>query len=160
VVLLNSSMIKSFIALPFKYKRIAFRSWCLFIYWHVLISHVPYKFWKNNIVFKQNLSNSTDVTLAETRRIVAVIESVGRHHFMQVNCLRRCMVQRILLNSLNITTNLVIGVKKQQGEFSAHCWLTHNNRIINDSEQTIAEYVVLEEINIDTNNTSILKKLF
>lgn len=98
---------------------------------------------------------STDTSLSEVRQLIKLSESVGKHHFIKVNCLRRAMVQKSLLERLGVSSHLVIGVKKDQNDFAAHCWLTYQNQIINDSKETTSEYIALEKL--DTNTSSIFK---
>jgi hypothetical protein len=95
--------------------------------------------------------------LSEVSQVIKLSESVGRHHFVKVNCLRRCMVQKSLLKRMGICSHLIIGVKKQQQVFAAHCWLTHQNHIINDSQDTTSEYIALEKI--DDSNATIFTHL-
>jgi hypothetical protein len=139
--------------MPLSHKIIVCRLWCSFMYWHLLISYIPYKWWKSKI--NSRPSTSSDKAMFEIQQLVKLAESVGRHHLVKVNCLRRCMVQKTLLNRMGINTHLILGVKKQQKIFAAHCWLTHNNKIINDSESITNEYVVLQKIDSNTSNIFI-----
>jgi hypothetical protein len=148
-------MLKTLIALPMESKCIALRCWFSFVYWHMVIAYLPYRFWKQSISAKAK--NITDISITEIRNLIRITESVGRHHFVKVNCLRRCMVQKSVLQRRGIDCTLVFGVKKTQNTFAAHCWLTHQNQIINDSQDTTSEYVALEKA--DTNNANILKNL-
>jgi hypothetical protein len=90
--------------------------------------------------------------LSEVLQLIKLSEGVGRHHFVKVNCLRRCLVQKTLLARTGISSHLIIGVKKHQQVFAAHCWLTYQNHIINDSQDTTGEYIALEKIDSDTSN--------
>ena len=145
------NFLKKWLALPITHQLIACRLWWSFIYWHWVIEYVPFRFWKKHII---DISNQlTDMPLAEVRQLIKISESVARHHFIKVNCLRRCMVQKSLLDRMGISSHLIIGVKKNQQIFAAHCWLTYQNHIINDTQDTTSEYVALEKI--DTSNASI-----
>jgi hypothetical protein len=118
-----------------------------------VIAYVPFRFWKHRIA---DISNQlTDVPPPEIRQLIKLSESVGRHHFIKTNCLRRSMVQKSLLERMGIRCKLIIGVKKSHQSFAAHCWLTYQNQIINDSVDNIDEYIALEKI--DVNTTNILK---
>lgn len=140
---------------------IALKAWYLFIYWDILISVVPYKYWKNKL-FKSS-HTFTDGTIADVISITQLIEKVARNHFVKINCLRRCAVQKQLLTKLGFAPQLVFGVKKQQDNLSApvsthfyaHCWLTFNGQIINDSKEETNQYVALH--NHDKEQNQILK---
>jgi hypothetical protein len=95
------------------------------------------------------------MSIFEVNQLIQLSEKVGRHHFVKVNCLRRCLVQKSLLKRLGVPVQLVIGVKKEQQAIAAHCWLTYQNKIINDSTDTTSEYVTLQKI--DKNNANIFK---
>ena len=139
--------------MPSQHKGIVCRLWCSFIYWHLVIGYLPFRLWKRHVIETSN--QLTDMPLAEVRQLIKLSESVGRHHFVKVNCLRRSIVQKSLLERMGISSHLVIGVKKTQQVFAAHCWLTYQNHIINDSQQSTSEYIALEKI--DTNNANIFK---
>jgi hypothetical protein len=137
--------------LPNKHKLLVCRLWWSFIYWHLVIKYLPFRFWKQHTI---NVSNqSTDISLAEIRQLIKLSESVGRHHFIKVNCLRRSMAQKSLLERLGVGVRLIIGVKKDQQAFAAHCWLTYQNQIINDSQDNTSEYIALEKA--DASNANI-----
>ena len=142
--------LKKRIALSGKHKLIICRLWCSFIVWHWVIAYVPFRFWKHHIT---DISNQlTDVPPPEVRQLIKLSESVGRHHFIKTNCLRRSMVQKSLLDRMGIRCKLIIGVKKSHHSLAAHCWLTYQNQIINDSQDNTNEYIALEKIDINTKN--------
>jgi hypothetical protein len=149
------NFLKKWSTLPTKHKRIVCRLWGSFVYWHLIITYLPFRLWKHHIADTPH--QLTDMPISEVRRLIKLSESVGRHHFIKVNCLRRCMVQKSLLNRIGISNKLIIGVKKSQQNFAAHCWLTHQNQVINDSLDSTNEYIALEKIE---NNTANIFKHF
>jgi hypothetical protein len=142
-------------ALPTQHKLIMCRLWGSFIYWHMLIAYLPFRCWKYQLI--DTAHQLVDMPVFEVRQLIKLSESVGRNHFIKINCLRRCMVQKALLNRMGINTELKIGVKKNQQLFAAHCWLTYQNHIINDSQTSTSEYIVLKKL--DANNPTIFKHL-
>jgi hypothetical protein len=140
-------------ALPGKQILMASRLWCSFIVWHWVIAYLPFRFWKHHII--NTSAQLTDMPLSEVKKLIKLSESVARHHFIKINCLRRCMVQKSLLKRMGINSQLIIGVQKNQQVFAAHCWLTYQNHNINDSQDTTSEYITLQKI--DTNTANILK---
>lgn len=147
--------LKKCLTMPWQHKVMACRLWWSYIYWHCLIAYVPFRFWKQHMTNNSNQLANTSLPLTKVQQLIQLSESVGRHHFIKVNCLRRSMVQKALLNRMGISSQLVIGVKKSQKLFAAHCWLTYQNQIINDSQDNTSEYITLEKI--DANNASIIK---
>lgn len=153
------SYLKQWFVLPHEDKLIACRVWCAYVYWHCVIKYLPFRFWKNQVIENSSqLPGFVEPGVKEFERLKQLIklsESVGRHHFIQTNCLRRTMVQKSLLNRSGLRTQLSIGVKKSEGEFAAHCWLTYKNQIINDSQDNTNEYITLEKVT--SKNLSIFK---
>lgn len=141
--------------LSFEQQTIFVRAWYLFIYWHICISWVPYKKWRHRLTLQPK--HVSHLSQSDIYDIVKLTEAVGRHHFVKVNCLRRCMVQKSLLNKMQVSTQLVIGVKKVNGFFSAHCWLTYNEQLINDSLEVISEYSVLQKTSSDMTGADVLQ---
>lgn len=141
--------------LPYSHKLIIIKAWYLFIYWNALISVVPYRYWKNTL-FKSSHTFS-DIAHSDVVIIIQLIEKVARHHFVKINCLRRCTVQKHILGKMGYPTELVFGVKKDQDSLEAHCWLTFKNKIINDSLEETNTYVPL--VNQQSEHKSLLKNL-
>ena len=146
---------QQFLAMPNKHKLIVFKAWYLFVFWDFFISHLPYKWWRTSL-FK-NKHTSSDITSSEITTITKLIEKVSRNHFVKINCLRRCAVQKHILYKLGYQTQLVFGVKKQQDNLQAHCWLTFKGHIINDSIEETSTYVPLLDQTKDKKN--VLKHL-
>ncbi|WP_158971112.1 lasso peptide biosynthesis B2 protein [Paraglaciecola sp. L3A3] len=147
--------LQQFWQMPAKHKLIVFKAWYLFIFWDLLISYLPYKWWKTSLFKSQH--TFSDVALAEITLITRLIEKVARKHFVRINCLRRCAVQKHILYKLGYQTELVFGVKKQQENLEAHCWLTFKGQIINDSIEETSTYVAL--VDQHSNQKNVLKNL-
>lgn len=145
--------------LSFKQQVVVVWAWLLFIVWHVKIKYLPYRWWRESLTSYTDIQALPDIHLT-AMEVVALIEKAGRHHFVQINCLRRCMVQKQLLHLHNINSQLSIGVKKEQGKFAAHCWLVVNNHIINDSLEETNRYVELKRLQTGENeDASVFKNL-
>ena len=142
--------LKKCMALASKDKLLVCRLWGAFIYWHLVIAYLPFRFWRHHIT--ETSTQLKDMPLCKVRQLIKLSESVGRHHVVKVNCLRRCMVQKSMLNRMGISSHLIIGVKKTQQDLAAHCWLTYQNQIINDTQNTTNEYIALEKTKANTHN--------
>ncbi len=134
-----------FINMPYRHKLIVIKAWWLFVYWHLLISRVAYKKWRKKLLKSNKTDSNSSIT--EVISIIKLTESVARHHIVPINCLRRCAVQKQLLAQLGHATQLVFGVKKSAGQYQAHCWLTFNDQIINDSPEETNKYTTLSNQN-------------
>ena len=145
--------------LSFKQQGVVVLAWLLFIVWHVKIKYLPYRWWRKSLTSYADIQALPDIHLP-AMEVVDLIEKAGRHHFVQINCLRRCMVQKQILHLHNINSQLSIGVKKEQGKFAAHCWLVVNNHIINDSPEETNRYVELKRLQPGENqDASVFKNL-
>ncbi|NOY62374.1 MAG: lasso peptide biosynthesis B2 protein, partial [Gammaproteobacteria bacterium] len=101
----------------------------------LLISTVPYRRWRHWIECgdidegdNSNPQRACDVALLINRS-----EAAARHHIRPMNCLRRTVAQKLMLARRGIAVCVHVGVKKEGAGFAAHSWLSHNQKILNDS---------------------------
>jgi len=92
----------------------------------------------------------------QVQTLIKLNEIAGRNHYKHMNCLRRCLCQKELLNDVNITTKLHLGVKFVEGKLAAHSWLSSNHIIINDSDEVISTYQELKTID-DSQTLALFK---
>jgi hypothetical protein len=151
--------LSTLLKLNIKQQFFVFLAWLLFIVWHVKITYLPYRWWRKSLSSDADIQDQPD-THIRAMQLVDLIEKAGRHHFVQINCLRRCMVQKQLLHLYKLNSQLCIGVKKEQGKFAAHCWLVVNNHIINDSFEETKGYTELKRLQPgDNQDASLFKNL-
>lgn len=126
-------------------------SWFIYFKWDLLISVFKYKNWSNKLFNVDNKSLSAAVNNNHTyninniRKLIRINETASRNHLRKMNCLRRCLCQKEMLNNRAIYTQLHIGVKFVEGKLAAHSWLTCNNELINDSQEIINTYTELTQ---------------
>lgn len=135
--------VKRYIQLNKGQKRLFIHAWLIFAKWDLLIRFTPYSFWRSRIFSVQNTRvkfSDNDSSVARARDIVRIIEKAGMHHWTHMNCLRRCIVSRQVLNKLGYHSQLCFGVKKSSEGIEAHSWLELHGNAINDSEEEIAKY--------------------
>ena len=128
-------------------------SWFIYLKWDVLISLFNYKKWQKHLIKQQLTIESIDKIQPEFVSILTLIkinETAGRNHIRKMNCLRRCLCQKEMLNNRSIHSKLHIGVKFVNGKLAAHSWLTHNNQLINDSKEVISTYTELTKLDDKT----------
>lgn len=145
--------------LTFEQKRTLLIAWLQFIKWHVFIAYVPFRYWRKTVFNQIDIQNAPNAHL-QAIKITRWVEAAARHHFVAINCLRRCMVQKYMLTINDIHSQICIGVKKEQNVFKAHCWLIVNNHIINDSNEETSHYVELKRLdNPQQNQTNPFQDL-
>lgn len=148
--------------MSFNEYKILLKSWILYAKWDWRVSKQSYKKWQKHVVSQTASTELETNTLAnsnDANKILAIInlnEMAGRNHYKHMNCLRRCLSQKELLNSFNIETKLHLGVKFVDGKLAAHSWLSSNNQIINDSAEVISTYKELKTSN-DQSTLALLK---
>lgn len=152
-----SNALKTFMQLGLQQQLVVVHAWHLFIIWHLKISHFPYRIWRNALYKHSEFQDDPKVHLRAID-LCNLIEKAARHHFIKINCLRRCMVQKQILDAHKINSQLCIGVKKDQNKVAAHCWLVVNNHIINDSEYETQRYIELQRIDKNT-QANVVEKL-
>lgn len=124
-------------------------SWFIYLKWDILISVFKYKNWSKHLLNQQNntdqnlLNVDHAMNISKIRQLIRINETASRNHMRKMNCLRRCLCQKEILNNRLIQSKLHIGVKFVEGKLAAHSWLTHNNEIINDSQEIITTYTEL-----------------
>jgi hypothetical protein len=167
----SKNKISKLFSLSINEYRILLKSWLLYAKWDWRVSKQDYKKWQKHIISQplsplnethqsaniSNVSNTSDT--ASMNKILILIqlnEMAGRNHYKHMNCLRRCLSQKELLNSFNIETKLHLGVKFVEGKLAAHSWLSSNNQIINDSAEVISTYQELKTLN-DQSTLALLK---
>jgi len=158
----STSKISKLFSLSFNEYKILLKSWILYAKWDWRVSKQSYKKWQKHVVSQTaspELETNTSANCNDVNKTLAIInlnEMAGRNHYKHMNCLRRCLSQKELLNSFNIETKLHLGVKFVDGKLAAHSWLSSNNQIINDSAEVISTYKELKTSN-DQSTLALLK---
>jgi hypothetical protein len=134
---------KQFLLLPAAERRWFWLCWWQFAKWHLIIQFLPYRKWKG-IIFKSTHGKSGCSLQFSLTTAIQLSEMAARNHLFRINCLRRCLVQQQLLARYGYTLNLHFGVKKQHGTLKAHCWLTYQNKLVNDGEEVVSTYAELK----------------
>jgi hypothetical protein len=128
--------------------------WLVFLKWDLLVSFCNYRYWQLSFD-KNNIISESKSSLPEVLNIIRLSEKVGRHHLRKMNCLRRCLSQKQLLEKRHYPCELHIGIKITDGKLNAHAWLSYNEVLINDSEEMIQQYSALKK----STNSKILSAL-
>ncbi|MBU3020905.1 lasso peptide biosynthesis B2 protein [Aestuariibacter sp. A3R04] len=137
----------AFFRLTATQKKWFLKAWIAFFWWHIRIRFTSYQQWQHR-VFPTVEDDSNNTCPAD---FIAIIEKAGRHHLWHMNCLRRCLVTMEMLHHINVFPAIHFGVKIEDGATKAHCWLSLNGTLINDSEEVVSSYTELR-----ANNASVL----
>ncbi|MBL0709660.1 MAG: lasso peptide biosynthesis B2 protein [Colwellia sp.] len=134
----------------FKDLLVLIEAWFVFFKWDLLISNASYKQWRDKIPDISCYHKQDNATVLKAERlkistIISITEIAGRHHLRQMNCLRRCLTQKQMLDKRGYLCHLHIGVKIEQGKVKAHSWLTFQGDIINDSHDVTTRYSELQQ---------------
>ncbi len=125
--------------------KVFIESWIMYLKWDIKISAFNYNKWKDSINVSTEAQQSAEVDLDEVNQLIKINEKAGRNHIRKMNCLRRCLCQKQLLAKRSINTKLHFGVQLNNGQLSAHSWLTCQGRIINDSIEETSKYKELTD---------------
>lgn len=146
----TKAKIKQIFSFSFNEFRIFTQSWFLYLKWDLLISFFSYKHWQSHLSYSSRINrylNKQTITPAFLHKVIKLNEKAGRNHLRKMNCLRRCLCQKELLNSFSIVCLLHLGVKFVDGKLTAHSWLSFNGEVINDSQDVISTYEELVNLN-------------
>jgi hypothetical protein len=90
------------------------------------------------------VAQRTSLTQAEAAALGLAVNRSANHVFGPVTCLTRSLVLRWLLRRYGTTSDLRIGVRMEQGEFSAHAWVEKDGIPLNDRPEFVARYAIFE----------------
>ena len=79
----------------------------------------------------------------EIDRISHLVRAACRNHFCRAECLHRSLVLYRLLRRRGVPVDLCIGVRKDNGDFSAHAWLEYNRQVLKESPRVQEAYFPL-----------------
>ncbi|MBU2977716.1 lasso peptide biosynthesis B2 protein [Alteromonas sp. C1M14] len=141
-------MLSSFFALTGEQKKWFIYAWIKFLLWDWRIRHQSYKKWQHRV-----FSVSEVAPKPVPDGLISVIEKAGRHHIRHMNCLRRCMVTMDIMQRQGISPQLHFGVRRAGTKTQAHCWLTLDDKLLNDGPEVIDTYT---ELHTKKGDTSVL----
>jgi hypothetical protein len=81
---------------------------------------------------------------AEAAALGVAVNRAANHVFGPVTCLTRSLLLHWLLRRYGTTSDLCIGVRLEQGEFSAHAWVEKDGIPLNDRPEFVARYAIFE----------------
>jgi hypothetical protein len=81
---------------------------------------------------------------AEAAALGVAVNRAANHVFGPVTCLTRSLLLRWLLRRYGTVSDLRIGVRLEQGEFSAHAWVEMDGIPLNDRPEFVARYAIFE----------------
>ena len=120
--------------------------------WDRIIRQQSYAQWKHHLASKhaaitpeQSESNTAAKQEALSHNQLLYINkhilAVARHHPRPMNCLRRCLALKAIIEQGGGECQLHIGVKiETNGQVAAHSWISANGRLVNDSPEEIGQY--------------------
>lgn len=133
---------------------ILLEAWLVFLKWDWLISFTQYGNWQAEIANLSEIKNSAinnkerdETSLAQVAQVVKLSEKIARHHLRKMNCLRRCLTQKQMLQKRGYTTQMHIGVAIDNEKLKAHAWLTYQGKVINDTDDVTTRYNELKAKN-------------
>ncbi len=112
-------------------------AWLTLLWVDWRIRRQPYPRWRS--LFD---TRSGDDTRRDGRRLIRLTEMAARHHLRPMNCLRRTLAGKRMLERRGIVSRVHIGVNSQQGGgLAAHAWLSDpRGGVLNDSADVARRY--------------------
>jgi hypothetical protein len=133
-------ILQHFLRVPLQVKLLLIKASLLLIFLRILlkVSSVNKIYPLINFFLKKPSCSYKD-HLAYTARVVWAIEKSGKY-LLRTRCLAEAIAVQILLNKRRIATKLRIGFIKDKDRFSAHAWVTADNKILIGNTQAIPYY--------------------
>lgn len=140
---------------------ILLEAWIVFLKWDWLISFTQYSNWQGEVA---NLSSESDTvipvnivdnladkaSLSQLTLVIKFSEKIAKHHIRKMNCLRRCLTQKQMLQKRGFITRMHIGVAMDNEKLKAHAWLSFQGKVINDTDDVTTRYSELKAKNEHT----------
>ncbi len=92
-------------------------------------------------------SRSTPVRdLAQLERMAVAVRRASDYGLFRPTCLVRALALEEIARRLQVAGALVrVGVRREQGVFGAHAWLEVDGRVVGDTPENVADFVVLDD---------------
>ncbi|WP_395341881.1 lasso peptide biosynthesis B2 protein [Ningiella sp. W23] len=111
--------------------------------WDRVLSEESYESYKHALKNPSEDTKQSKHTLATIRELHRHLDAVVRHHNKDMNCMRRCLALKSMIERRGEQCKLHIGVKMDASKpspLAAHSWITYKGVLINDSADEIAQY--------------------
>lgn len=83
------------------------------------------------------------------RRIAISVRRAARYGILRPSCLVRAIALRRLLDAEGIEgASVRVGVRRVDGEFSAHAWVTYGGRVIGEPQAFVERFNELTDIEV------------
>ncbi len=112
-------------------------AWLTLLWVDWRIRRQPYRKWRSLLGTRTH-----DDTTRDGRRLIRLAEIAARHHLRPMNCLRRTLAEKCLLERRGIASRVHIGVNSRRGDgLAAHAWLSDTRgAVLNDSADVTRRY--------------------
>ncbi|MBF4475236.1 lasso peptide biosynthesis B2 protein [Methanobacterium formicicum] len=123
------SIISSFLKLPSWEKKIALETLFWVIRIRIMIWLFPFSTVQNrvqNIARNHNSTTKNKISMSRLRIMVMAASKYVPH----ATCLVQALAGYILFSKYGYTTSIKIGVLNENGEFEAHAWLEHDEKVV------------------------------
>ena len=88
---------------------------------------------------------SADFVKTRATLTAHMVNSADRHGFVHPSCLAKSLTLRWLLARQGITSDLRIGIRKQDNQFEAHAWVERDGVAISEPEEHHRHYDAFDE---------------
>jgi hypothetical protein len=84
-------------------------------------------------ISQKTISSTVATPLPLAKTTSTMVNLAATYSPLWGNCLKKSLVLWYLLRCQGITSELRIGVRKENGEFQAHAWIEHAGVVLNDT---------------------------
>jgi hypothetical protein len=91
-------------------------------------------------------SELTNDSMDQARRVAQLVAMAARNNITPANCLRRSLVLWFLLRQRRLPAELLIGVRKADGQLQAHAWVELAGTVLNDAPDVAKHYAPFTEL--------------
>lgn len=123
------SVISSFLKLPSWEKKVALESILWVIRIRIMLWIYPFPKVQSKVQEKVIKHDSTPGHVITMPRLKIIIVAASRY-VPRATCLVQALAGYILFSKYGYSTSIKIGVLNENGEFEAHAWLEHGEKVV------------------------------
>lgn len=131
----------------FKYLLLIEALWYL-LKWDRIINKRAFSEWQQHLnVDVVPANKQANLSLSDIQKMRKAIDAIVRRSPRPLNCLRRCLALKTMIERRGEQCQLHIGVKfehvdsePQSKQLKAHAWITSKATVINDNAESLSQY--------------------
>ena len=124
--------------------------------WDRIINKRAFKDWQQHLnIATTPAKTEKSLSLSDIQNLRKAIDAIVRRSPRPLNCMRRCLALKTMIERRGEQCQLHIGVKfehsgsdAQSKQLKAHAWITSKGTVINDNAESLSQYQEITHHNV------------